>query len=155
MSAEIYDWGGRPFPGMVRRVEPQGFTKISALGVEEQRVLVLIQFAGAAPSRERIGPGYRLRGRVVLRREPSAARLPIGALVRSGGGWSTFRVENGRARLRGLEIGAIDGGDVEVLSGVSPGDSVVVFPTDRIRDGVRVRPRASTAPNSAPVRAPA
>jgi HlyD family secretion protein len=142
MPAEVYDWGG---PGVlravVRRVEPQGFTKTSALGVEEQRVLVLLQFTGPPQGWAALGPGYRLWGRVVLRRAPAAVKAPLGALVRKDGGWAVFRITNGRARLVPVTVGAMTDRDVEVRAGLSPGERVVVFPSDKVRDGGRVRVR--------------
>jgi len=142
MAAEIYDWGGEgAIPAQVRRVEPQGFTKVSALGVEEQRVLALLQFTGAPDKWARLAPGYRVWGRVFLRRAPDALKVPLGALVRADGGWAAFRVEAGRARLRRISVGAITDREAEVAGGLRAGDEIVVFPSDRIRDGVSVRPR--------------
>jgi HlyD family secretion protein len=142
MAAEVYDWGeGRPIPAIVRRVEPQGFTKVSALGVEEQRVLVLLQFTGDPAAWSRLGPGYRVWGRVFLRREAAAVKAPLGALVRAGQGWAVFRIEGGRARLVPVEVGALTDAEAEVRRGLRKGDPVVVFPSDKVRDGVRVRLR--------------
>lgn len=141
MLAELYDWGGPGvLKGRVRRIEPQGFTKVSALGVEEQRVLVLIQLeqplAGAS-----LGPGYRVWGRVFLRQSPRAVKVPLGALVRADGGWAVFGVVGGRAVLRRIEVGALTDREAEVRRGLTPGDTVVVFPSDRVRHGARVKPR--------------
>lgn len=142
MPAEIFDWGGPgTVPALVRRVEPQGFTKISALGVEEQRVLVMLQFTGPPGEWLRLGPGYRVWGRVFLRQEPRAVKAPLGALVREGGGWAVYRVAEGRARLTPVQLGALTDREAEVRSGLRPGDRVIVFPSDRVRDGVRVRTR--------------
>lgn len=142
MPAEVFDWGGAgTIPAVVRRVEPQGFTKVSALGVEEQRVLVMLQFTGDPKGWSRLGPGYRVWGRVFLRREPSAVKVPLGALVRADGGWAVFRVIGGRARLSRLEVGALTDREAEVRRGLTAGDKVVVFPSDQVRDGVRVRAR--------------
>ncbi len=141
MEAEIYDWGGPlPLAAVVRRVEPQGFTKVSALGIEEQRVIVRLTLKepGAAA---RLGPAYRVWGRVILRRAPRALKVPVGALVRDQGRWAVFRVEDGRARLRPLEVGAMTDQEAEVRGGLSAGDRVVVFPSDRIADGRRVADR--------------
>lgn len=141
MKAEIYDWGGpRPLAAIVRRVEPQGFTKVSALGVEEQRVLVMLQFAGPAPDRRALGPGYRVYARVVLRESPRAVLVPLGGLVRDAGGWAVFRIERGRARLRPVQAGAMDDSNAEITSGLQPGDRVVLYPSDKVRNGSRVRP---------------
>lgn len=142
MAAELFDWGGPGvLPAVVRRVEPQGFTKVSALGVEEQRVLVLLQFAGTPPAGTRLGPGYRVWGRVFLRRETSVVKVPLGALVRADGGWAAFRVVAGRAKLTPLSIGALTDREAEVKRGLKAGDKVVVFPSDRVKDGVRVQTR--------------
>lgn len=141
MAAEVYDWGG---PGtlraVVRRVEPQGFTKVSALGVEEQRALVLLQLTGDPRSWARLGSGYRVWGRVFLRREAVATKAPLGALVRVDGGWGVFRVIGGRARLVRIDVGAMTEDEAEVRRGLKAGETVVVFPSDRVADGVRVRP---------------
>lgn len=142
MRAEVFDWGGEgSLPAIVRRVEPQGFTKVSALGVEEQRVLVLLQFEGPPAGWSRLGPGYRLWGRVILRREASAVKAPLGALVRSDGGWAVFRVADGRARLTPVEVGAMTDREAEIHKGLRDGERLVVFPSDKVADGVRVRER--------------
>lgn len=142
MPAEIFDWGGEgTIPAIVRRVEPQGFTKVSALGVEEQRVLVLLQFAGDPVRWSRLGPGYRVWGRVVLRREANAVKVPVGALVREGRGWAVFRVIGGRARLSPVTVGAMTDDEAEIRKGLRPGERVVVFPSDKVRDGVGIRER--------------
>lgn len=142
MEAEIYDWGG---PGVisarVRRVEPQGFTKISALGVEEQRVLVILQFTGPPQVWGKLGPGYRVWGRVYLRREPAVVKVPLGALVRADGRWAVYRVTSGRARLTPVDVGAMTDREAEIRSGLKSGEPVVLFPSDQIRDGAPVRVR--------------
>jgi HlyD family secretion protein len=138
MAAEIFDWGGRPLPARVRRVEPQGFVKVSALGVEEQRALVLLQFE-APPE---LGAGYRLWARVELRTAPNVVRAPIGALVRDGGAWAVYRLEGGRARLVRIRVGILTESHAEVLNGLSAGDRLVIYPSDQIRDGVRIRGRS-------------
>jgi HlyD family secretion protein len=142
--AEIFNWGGPlPIPAEVRLVEPQGFTQISALGVEEQRTLVMLQFTGPPTDWERLGPGYRVWGRVYLREAPSAMIAPIGTLVRDRGTWAVFRVEGGRAVLRSVKVGAMTDRDAEILSGLSIGDRLVEFPSDQVGSGVRVAPRTS------------
>jgi HlyD family secretion protein len=142
MVAEVFDWGGPGnLPAVVRRVEPQGFTKVSALGVEEQRALVLLQFTGPAESWSRLGPGYRVWGRVVLRREGAALKAPIGALVRSGARWAVFRIVDGRARLTPVTVGALTDSEAEIRSGLRRGDQVVVFPSDKVADGVWLKIR--------------
>jgi HlyD family secretion protein len=142
MPAEVYDWGGPTVLGArVRLVEPQGFTKVSALGVEEQRALVWLQITDPRDRWASLGPGYRVWGRVFLRREPSALTVPLGALQRRGGGWAVFRIEGGRARLRAVTVGAIGDSDAEIRSGLQAGDRVVSFPSDAVKDGVRVSVR--------------
>jgi len=140
--AEIYDWGGRaPIPARVRLVEPQGFTKISALGVEEQRALVMLQLVGPVTGWAGLEPGYRVWGRVYLRESPAALVAPVGALVRDKGGWAVFRIEQGRARLRAIRVGAITDQWAEILGGISLGDQVVEYPSDQVADGIRVAGR--------------
>ncbi|MEY4254813.1 MAG: hypothetical protein RLZZ141_40 [Pseudomonadota bacterium] len=140
MAAQIYDWGGAvPITATVRRVEPQGFTKISALGVEEQRVLVMLQLVGDPKVWETLGPGYRLWGRVVLRRKDQVTTVPIGALVRIGGRWAVFTIRQGRAYLSLVTIGILTDQKAEVKEGLKPNDRVVLYPSDRVADGVRVR----------------
>jgi HlyD family secretion protein len=144
MPAEVVNGGAPPpIPALVRRVEPQAFTKVSALGVEEQRVLVYLQFRTPQQSSSRLGPGYRVWGRVFLRQAPSALKVPLGSLVRSDGGWAVFRDDGGRARLARVSVGAMTDREAEILSGLKAGDVVVIFPSDHIGDDVRVRRRAS------------
>lgn len=141
MSAEIFDWGGPgAIPAVVRRVEPQAFTKVSALGVEEQRVLVLLQFAGPPERWARLGAGYRLWGRVFLRQEARAVKTPLGSLVRANGGWAVFLVNSSRVHLTPVRVGAMTDREAEVLAGrLRPGERVVVYPSDKVRDGVHIR----------------
>jgi HlyD family secretion protein len=142
MAAEVYDWGGpRTLGATVRRVEPQGFTKVSALGVEEQRVFVWLRITDPTDRWSTLAPGYRVWGRVFLRREAHALKVPVGALQRRGGQWAVFRIEAGRARLRPVAIGAISDREAEILSGLAEGDRVVVFPSDAVSDSVRIAPR--------------
>lgn len=135
-------WGGDvPLEGFVRVVEPAGFTKVSALGVEEQRVHVIADIASTGAGRERLGDGYRLEARFILWEGRDVLQVPAGALFRQGDGWAAFAIEKGRARIRTVGIGHRGSLAAEVLSGLSEGDSVVVHPGDAVRDGVRVRPR--------------
>jgi HlyD family secretion protein len=147
-AAEVFDWGGAPLAAVVRRVEPQAFTKVSALGVEEQRVLVLLQISAPPDQWLGLGAGYRIWGRVFLRKAPQATLAPLGALVRSGRQWAVFAVINGRARLRPVTTGAMDDRNVEVKEGLQPGGTVIVFPSDRVRDGVRVRTTRRDGPKN-------
>lgn len=140
-AAEVYDWGGPPLRALVRRIEPQAFTKVSALGVDEQRVLVLLQITDPPERWAGLGPGYRVWGRVTLHTTADAKLAPLGALVRSGGAWAVFTLERGRARLRPVHVGAMDAVSAEIVDGVAEGAVVIVFPSDRVRDGVAARPR--------------
>jgi len=139
----VTGWGGdSALTGRVRRVDPAGFTKISALGVEEQRVNVIGDF-DAAPGR--LGDRYRVDVEVVLWQGDSVVKVPASALFRRGDGWALFTIENGRARERAVTVGHESSTETEIISGVEPGSLVIRHPTDRIRNGTRVRyqpPRA-------------
>jgi len=140
--AEIYDWGGpADIPAQVRLIEPQGFTKVSALGVEEQRTRVILQFTAPPAAWAGLAPGYRVWGRVYLRQVESAVLAPLGALVRDHGDWAVYRIEEGRARLRAIRVGTLTDRDAEILEGVNLGDQLIVYPSDQVHDGLLVRPR--------------
>ena len=135
-------WGGDPpIEGRVRVVEPGGFTKISALGVEEQRVRVIVDFTSPREAWARLGDGYRVEARFVLWQGKDVLQLPSSALFRNGKGWAAFRLEGSRARLTPVEIGQRAGLATRVLSGLQAGDRVVAHPDETIREGVRVKPR--------------
>jgi HlyD family secretion protein len=135
----IEQWGGdRPLPGHVRRVEPSGFTKISALGVEEQRVNVIIDLDEPP---QQLGDGFRVEVRVVTYEREDVLRVPTSSLFRHEQDWAVFTVDGGRARLRPIEVGRRTGLLAEVLTGVEEGESVIVHPSDAIADGVRVAAR--------------
>jgi len=133
----VEDWGGdTPLRATVRRVEPAGFTKISALGVEEQRVNVIADFE--APP-DGLGDGYRIEARIVVWRGADVLRVPSSALFRRGEGWAVFGVEGGVAHRREVEIGVRGPFAAEVEAGLAEGEQVVLHPSDRLADGVRVR----------------
>lgn len=135
-------WGGeRPVEGSVRVVEPSGFTKISALGVEEQRVRVIVDFSSPREAWARLGDGYRVDARFVLWEGDDVLQLPTSALFRQGEGWAAFVLDGRRARLTPVETGQRAGLATQVLSGLKAGDRVVAHPDETIRDGVRVKPR--------------
>jgi len=135
-------WGGNPpIEGRVRVVEPGGFTKISALGVEEQRVRVIVDFTSPREAWARLGDGYRVEARFVLWQGKDVLQLPSSALFRNGEGWAAFRLEGSRARLTPVEIGQRAGLATQVLSGLKPVTRVVAHPDETIREGVRVKPR--------------
>lgn len=135
----IEQWGGEEaLRGVVRRVEPYGFTKISALGVEEQRVNVVVDFEDPHDAWEKLGDGYRVEVRIVIWEEPDVVKVPTGSLFRSGADWAVFVVEEDKARLRTIELGERNGLAAQVLSGLSEGDRVLLHPSDSITDGVAV-----------------
>ena len=132
----VTGWGGdSTLEGRVRRVDPAGFTKVSALGVEEQRVNVVGDFV-AAPGR--LGDRFRLEVRVVLWESDSVLKAPASALFRRGDRWALFALEGGRARERAVTIGHESSTEAEIRAGLQPGEMVIRHPTDRIHDGTRV-----------------
>lgn len=147
MRVRFERWGApEPLEGRVRRVEPVAFTKISALGVEEQRVLVIADITSPPEQWSRLGDGYRVNGRFFLWESDEVQRVPTSALFRSDGGWAVFVLERGRARLRPVEAGRRGARLTEVLSGLDPGELVVVHPDRNLKAGVRVRLRAVSNP---------
>ncbi len=140
----IERWGGDGvLAGRVERIEPAGFTKISALGVEEQRVNVIVALGDGAAAHRRLGDGYRVEVRVVLWEAEHVLRLPAGSLVRQGDRWAVFRVDHGRAHLHEVDVGARTPAWVEVREGLSEGDRVVLYPGDAVAENVRVASRDS------------
>ena len=140
----IEQWGGdETLEGRVRLVEPSGFMKISALGVEEQRVNVIVDFQDPAGAWEKLGDGYRVEVRVVIWEGQDVVKVPTSALFRSGDDWAVFTFESGRARLVPIEVGRRNGLEAQVLSGLEASQQVVVHPGDSLEDGARVQPRKS------------
>lgn len=138
-GAELWveDWGGElPLRAKVRRVEPSGFTKTSALGVEEQRVNVIADFVDPPAG---LGDGFRIEARIVVFEAADVLQLPASALFRRGEGWAVFAVEDGVARRRDVEIGAQNPFAAELRQGLEAGERVVLHPSDRLADGARVR----------------
>lgn len=141
--ALIDAWGDGPaLQGRVRQVEPYGFLKISALGVEEQRVNVIIDPVDPPAAWASVGHGYRVEAAVTVWRAAAVVRAPVAALFRHQGQWAVFKVQDGRARLQRVEIGQANGEAAEVRSGLVPGDRVVLHPGQSVSDGVRIRVRA-------------
>ena len=122
----------------MRRVEPSGFTKISALGVEEQRVNVVVDLEPNQPEAVNLGDGFRVEIRIVLWSKDDVLKLPVSSLFRRGDNWQVFVLSEGRALLRPVELGRRNGLEAELLSGVSEGDTVMIHASDSINDGVRV-----------------
>jgi HlyD family secretion protein len=133
----VQDWGGeKPLRATVRRVEPSGFTKVSALGVEEQRVNVIGDFVDTPDG---LGDGYRIEASIVVWQAEDVLRVPSSALFRSGEGWAVFVLDGSAATRREVEIGARGPFLAEVKGGLADGERVVLHPSDRLADGVRVR----------------
>lgn len=141
-KVSIRNWGGEaPLEGNVRTVEPRGFTKVSALGIEEQRVNVIIDFTSPAAEWSKLGHGYQLETQVVLWDSEQVLAIPLTALFRIGDAWSVFISNNGRAEIRTVELGRRNGLVAQVLTGIELGDHVVVHPSDRVLDGIRITAR--------------
>jgi HlyD family secretion protein len=138
----VDQWGGgRSLEGRVRRVEPSGFTKVSALGVEEQRVNVIIDFTDPVEAWQALGDGFRVEVRAVLWDAPNVVRAPVGSLFRQGEAWAVYVERDGRAERRTVTIGHRNDRDAEVTGGLREGERVVMHPSDALTPGARVTPR--------------
>jgi len=123
---------------MARLIEPAGFTKISALGVEEQRVNVVIDFESVDSLLRKLGDGYRVEVSVIIWERNGVLKIPTSALFRVGNDWAVFAVRNGKAARTTVQIGQRNAMEAEVLSGLSESDQVIVHPGDTVEDGVSV-----------------
>jgi HlyD family secretion protein len=139
----IDGWGGTPIKGRVKRIDPAGFLKVSALGIEEQRVRVTIDFADPSETWSRLGHDYRVIVHVTVWGSDSPLTMPVGALFRKGDDWAVFAVRDRRARKALVQIGHRNNRVAEVISGLASGDRVVLHPSDRVNDGTRVAERES------------
>lgn len=136
---QLEGWGGsKGIRAKVRLVEPSGFTKVSALGIEEQRVNVVVDFVDPPGP---LGDGYRVQAGIIVWQAQNVLKLPTSALFRHGQSWAVFAVERGRAHLKEVEIDHRNASEAEVLGGISPGDMVILHPTSQIEEGVRVGTR--------------
>lgn len=141
-TASIERWGGKnPLRGHVRVVEPSAFTKLSALGVEEQRVNVIINMDDKRELWSSLGDGYRVEARISVWEGKDVLRVPASAVFRSEEAWATFVVEEGTAVVRTVKLGETNGLETEVLSGLEEGEAVIAYPSDSVRDGVSVEAR--------------
>ncbi|MEW6449175.1 MAG: HlyD family efflux transporter periplasmic adaptor subunit [Pseudomonadota bacterium] len=140
-AVQIDGWGGRPIEGRVVRVDPAGFLKVSALGVEEQRVRTTIDLVGPPDAWEALGHEFRVIVHVTIWKAESALRVPVGALFRKGDDWAVFAMKDGTARATVVKIGQRNNRIAEVQAGLSEGDRVILHPSDRIRDGTAVAER--------------
>ncbi|MBI5463190.1 MAG: HlyD family efflux transporter periplasmic adaptor subunit, partial [Gammaproteobacteria bacterium] len=142
IPVEFTRWGGTdPLAGRVRVVEPTGFTKISALGVEEQRVRIIADIDAPMETWARLGDGYRVEANFILWQGADVLQIPASALFRQDKGWAVFRYDGSRARLHPVEVGHNNGFAAEIVKGLNADDAVIVHPSDAIADGVRVAPR--------------
>ena len=138
-KVEFERWGGdSTLEGKVRMVEPEAFTKVSALGVEEQRVWVIIDFTSPAAQWQKLGDGYRVDANFILWEDNNVLQVPASALFRNGDKWTLFMVQDGRAVKRQVQVGQRNGLHAQILSGIKEGDQVIVHPDDQVKDGVRV-----------------
>ncbi len=141
-AVSIEQWGGSaPLRGKVSVIEPGGFTKISALGVEEQRVKVRVEFVDPLPADHPLGDRFRVEARIVTWHEESVLQVPTGALFRRGGNWNAFVLEGGKARLAKVEIAHNNGTAAEVQSGLEEGQTVILHPPDAVSEGTAVQRR--------------
>lgn len=142
-SAHVERWGGpEAIAARVRQIEPAAFTKVSALGIEEQRVRVRLDILTPQDQRPRLGDNYRVFVRVVVWSDQDVLQVPIGALFRTGTSWAVFRAVGGRAELTPVEIGHTTDLMAQVVSGLQAGDRVVAFPSTQIAAGTRIRAQA-------------
>ena len=139
MPVLLEGWGGdHPIRARVRLVEPGGFTKVSALGIEEKRVNVISDFVDSPGP---LGDGYRVETRTVIWSDEQVLKIPQSALFRKGQGWSVFTIEGGRAKNREVEIGQRNENEAQILRGLASGEEVILHPSNEVGDGVRVRTR--------------
>jgi HlyD family secretion protein len=135
-------WGGNSIlSGKVRVVEPAGFTKISSLGVEEQRVFVIVDITSSDKNEKALGDGYRLEASFIIWEGKDVLQVPASALFRKQDGWAVFVVKNNRALHREVKVGQRTGLAAEILSGLSEGEEVISHPDNSIEEGTRIRPR--------------
>ncbi|NNG03321.1 MAG: HlyD family efflux transporter periplasmic adaptor subunit [Inquilinus sp.] len=138
-EAIIEGWGGgAELAGRVRRVEPTGFTRTSALGIDEQRVNVIVDFAEPPELWRSLGHGYRVEVAVIVWAADDVLKLPVGALFRAGEDWAVFAAAGGKTSLRRVEIGRMNGRHAEVLQGLEAGETVVLHPSDRVADATPI-----------------
>jgi HlyD family secretion protein len=135
-------WGGeQPLQGRVRNIEPVGFTKISALGVEEQRVLVISDFTSHGEQWQRLGDGYRVEAHFILWQEDDVLQVPASSLFRYKQGWAVFVIDGNRASRREIKVGQRNGLNAQILAGVATGEMVINHPSDAVEDGRSVKQR--------------
>jgi HlyD family secretion protein len=139
-SATVENWGGPPLAAVVERIEPVARLKVSALGVEEQRTNVVLQFADPTAA-SALGHEFRVDVRVTVEEARNVLRAPLGALFRHESGWAVYKVVDGRARLTEVAVGIADGNYRQITGGLTAGDQVLLFPGITIKDGQAVAQR--------------
>ncbi|CAM4096011.1 HlyD family efflux transporter periplasmic adaptor subunit [Vreelandella rituensis] len=140
MAVRITGWGGEPLAGQVRGIEPVGYTRVSALGVDEQRVPVIIDFMeDADPAAQGLGSGFRVDAEFLVWEADDILQLPTSALFRADGDWVVFTIEEGRARRVQVTPGRRSGLTTQLLDGLEAGDVVITHPGERVAEGIRVR----------------
>jgi len=140
-SVLLERWGGAPLRAHVRRVEPSGFTRLSALGVEEQRVPVVVDLDEPREKWATLGDGYRVEARIVIEERRGVLRAPVGAVLRHGDGWAVYAITAGRAKLVPVVLGSQSNLDVEIKQGLAERDMVVTHPGEKVKEGEKLAPR--------------
>lgn len=142
-KATVSGWGGPPIAARVDRVEPSAVTKVSALGIEEQRVTVILSLAGQPQDWAQLGHGFRVIARIAIWQQDSVLTVPVGALFRDGADWAVYLARDGRVAVQRIKLGERNEDFAQVVDGLQAGDKVVLHPSDQVMDGVRVTPLAS------------
>jgi HlyD family secretion protein len=140
--ASIEDWGGPPLKAVVERIDPAAVTKVSALGIEEQRVTTVLRLLDPPAVRVRLGHDFRVVARITVWHANNLLAVPNGALFRQDGDWAVYKVEGGSARIAKVELGRRNSDYAELLDGLAAGDQVILHPSDHVSDGVAVTPEA-------------
>jgi len=135
----ITEWGGAPLSAVVRTVEPSAFTRVSALGVDEQRVNAIVDLRDPYDQWARLGDGYRVEAHIEVSRTSDVLLVPKSALFRANGTWAAYRVEDGAARLVQVEVGKSNESVAEISAGLGPGAQLVARPSDKVNDGVKIQ----------------
>lgn len=145
-EVEIHDWGGEDsITGVVRRVEPYGFTRVSALGIEEQRVNVIIDIKPPREQWRSLGHGFRVETRIILWQSDDVLKIPLAPLFRHGDDWAVYKVLDGTARLQVVEVGRRNGTEAQILDGLVEGERIVLYPGNLVHDGTEVVQRETTS----------
>ena len=143
-EAVIDGWGGlKPLGARVRRIDPAGFTKISALGIEEQRVNTVLDLTVTKNEMPDLGHDFRVFVRITVWNSEDAVKVPLSALFRNAQDWAVFRVQDGTAKITPVKIGQRNTRDAEILEGLKPGTRVILHPSDRVEDGTKVDDRVA------------